>query len=67
MKGQELKGYFEFQIQEGSGKIRCPEKFDNEEEYQKGNRTYLKKSFTRGDANSRYYISSGTGDAELKK
>jgi len=67
MKGQKLKGYFEFRTQARSGKIRCSEKWDTEEEYQEGRTTYLKKSFTRGETNPRYYISSGTGDAELKK
>jgi hypothetical protein len=67
MRGQKLKGYFEFTTQAGSGKIRSSEKFDKEEEYQEGRTTYLKKSFTRGGSNPKYYISSGTGDAELKK
>jgi hypothetical protein len=66
MRGQKLTGYFELKTKKGAGKIRSSEKFDKEEEYKESGSTYLKKSFTRGSADPKFYISSGTGDAELK-
>jgi len=67
MQGNALEGYFEFQAHSRKGEIISPEKFDKEEEYGENGDTYLRKSFTRGKETPRYFISTGTGEAELKK
>ncbi|MEJ2633884.1 MAG: DUF4097 family beta strand repeat-containing protein [Calditrichia bacterium] len=67
MKGEPLQGYFEFTAHARIGQIVSPEKFDNEGEYSENSSDYLKKSFTRGKDTPRYYISTGTGKAILKK
>ena len=67
MQGKSLEGYFEFQAHSRKGEIICPEKFDKEEEYGENGETYLRKSFTRGKETPRYFISTGTGEAELRK
>jgi hypothetical protein len=67
MQGKALEGYFEFQAHGRKGEIISPEKFDKEEEYGENGETYLQKSFTRGKGTPRYFISTSTGQAELKK
>jgi hypothetical protein len=67
MQGKALEGYFEFTAHARTGKIISPEKFDQETTYGENDEKYLQKSFTRGKATPRYFISTGTGDAELKK
>jgi hypothetical protein len=65
--GKPLQGRFEFTCHARRGRIVCPEKFDSEEKYEEGDQTYLKKTFTRGKDSPQYFISTGTGKAELKK
>jgi hypothetical protein len=66
MKKQPLAGYFEFRAHARRGEIECPEKFDTEEKGGSDNDEYVLKSFTRGKKSPRYFISTGTGTAELK-
>ncbi len=66
MKGAPLKGSFEFEANKRRGRIICSEKFDREDEYEDGDNTIVKKSFSKG-AGPEYYIHTGTGKAELKK
>jgi len=67
MDGQPIKGYFEFTVNARRGRIVCPIEFDDENEYDDGNEDYIRKSFTKGGKTPRYYISSGTGKAELER
>jgi hypothetical protein len=67
MKGKPITGYFEFTCHKRKGKIVSPENFDTEEEYEDGDNTYLRKSFTKGKNTPRVFIRTGTGTARLKK
>ena len=67
LDGLTAEGYFEFRANAYSGDIDAPFEFDKEEEYPDGDSEYIKKSFTRGSKSRRYYISTGTGTAELKR
>lgn len=66
MDGLPIEGYYEFTASSKSGDIDSPEDFDIEEEYGDDDDT-MRKSFTRGKKNPRYFISTGTGTAELKR
>jgi len=66
MDGLPIEGYYEFSASARSGDIDCPIDFDREEEYDEGDDN-VRKSFTRGKKTPRYYISTGTGTAELKR
>jgi DUF4097 and DUF4098 domain-containing protein YvlB len=66
MDGLPIEGYYEFSTSARSGDIDCPVDFDKEEEYYDGG-DQVRKSFTRGKKSPRYYISTGTGTAELKR
>jgi len=67
MNGKQVKGYFEFTCHARKGRIVCPVKFDNEEEYKQNDQTYLRKSFTQGKDTPKIYIKTGTGTAKLEK
>jgi hypothetical protein len=66
MDGLPIEGYYEFTASARSGDIDSPVDFDREEEYDDGGDT-MRKSFTRGKSSPRYFISTGTGTAELKR
>jgi len=66
MDGLPIEGFYEFTASARSGDIDSPIDFDTEEEYDDGGET-MRKSFTRGKKSPRYYISTGTGTAELKR
>ena len=66
MDGLPIEGYYEFSASARSGDIDSPVDFDREDEYGDDNGT-MRKSFTRGSKKNRYYISTGTGTAELKR
>ena len=61
-----LEGYFEFKTTSARGDIKCPIDFDEENEYSNDYNSYVRKSFTRGKKTPRYFISTGSGTAELK-
>jgi hypothetical protein len=67
MDGTDIQGYFEFRASTRRGSIRAPFDFDKEDEYSNGDSSYMVKSFTRGKDTPRFYISTGTGRAEMKK
>jgi DUF4097 and DUF4098 domain-containing protein YvlB len=67
MDGLPIEGYYEFEASARSGDIDCPVEFDTEEEYYEGGGDQVRKSFTRGKKSPRYFISTGTGTAELKE
>lgn len=60
-----LKGYFEFKT--NTGRIKAPVGFDEESEDEFDHDHTIRKSFTKEKKSPRYYISSGTGTASLKK
>lgn len=66
-QGNAMMGYFEFTARKGRGRIRAPYDFDNEEEFRKDGRTYLKKSFSREGDSPRIFLSTASGKVELKK
>lgn len=67
MNGLPIEGYFEFTAQNRRGSIVSPVKFDREEMFENGDQDKIRKSFTKGKSSSRYFISTGTGKAKLKK
>jgi len=67
MNGLPIEGYFEFTAQNRRGSITSPIKFDREEMFENGDRDKIRKSFTKGKSSPRYFISTGTGKAKLKK
>ena len=66
MDGLPIEGYYEFTASARSGDIDSPIDFDREDEYEDDGDT-MRKSFTRVKNSPRYYISTGTGTAELKR
>ncbi len=66
LNGLPLVGYFEFKAQAQRGDIECPVEFDEEEKGGREDHEYQRKSFTRERKSPRYFISTGTGTAELK-
>jgi hypothetical protein len=66
MDGAPLIGYFEFKTNLRSGDIDCPVEFDEEVRSGRDDNEYIRKSFTREKSSPRYFISTGTGTAELK-
>ncbi len=67
MDGVPIKGYYEFSANARRGSIECPVDFDEEEEFSEGDNRQVRKSFTKGKKRPRYFISTGTGKAELKR
>ncbi|MBN2416544.1 DUF4097 family beta strand repeat protein [bacterium] len=65
--GNEVKGFFEMKAKKRSGHIISPFAFDNEEEYEKGGDTYLKKSFSRSGDSPVVHIRTASGKAELRQ
>ena len=66
-KGNDVKGFFEFTAHKRRGKIVCPFKFDNEEEYEEHGETYVRKSFSKGGDSPRIELLTASGKAVLKK
>lgn len=67
MAGTPIEGYFEFTANARKGKISSPVKFDKEDEVKDDDNHYVRKSFTKGKGTPRFYISTGTGRAELQQ
>jgi len=65
--GNTIKGKFELVARKRSGRIKCPFKFDHEEEYKKYDQKYMKKVFTKGSSSPVIQIRTASGTAELKK
>jgi len=61
-----LQGYFEFRATSSGGDIISPIDFDDEQDYDRADDNYTVKSFTRGKSTPRYFISTGSGTAEIK-
>jgi hypothetical protein len=67
MQGSKIVGYFEFSAHHRKGRIVCPLDFDEEEEYWQGDSKYIRKSFNKEKETPRFFVSTGTGRAELKR
>jgi hypothetical protein len=65
-KDNPIKGTFEFIAKKRSGRIVSPVDFDNEEEFDRGNDVYMKKSFTKGNGSPKILLETASGRAELK-
>lgn len=65
--GNPIKGYFEFTARKDRGKITSPIKFDNEEEFERNEYIYVRKSFTKRGSTPKIYIKTASGRATLKK
>ncbi|UCD38812.1 MAG: DUF4097 family beta strand repeat protein [Fidelibacterota bacterium] len=64
--GNKVVGFFEFTARADRGRIISPYKFDVEEEYERGNRVYERKSFTRGKGEPEILLRTSSGRAELE-
>jgi DUF4097 and DUF4098 domain-containing protein YvlB len=65
--GNEVKGYFEFEARKRRGRITCPFDFDDEEEFEQWDQTYVRKSFSRKGNTPEIYLSTASGKIVLKK
>ncbi|MBN1163186.1 MAG: DUF4097 family beta strand repeat protein [Candidatus Krumholzibacteriota bacterium] len=65
--GNDIEGYFEFEARKRRGRIVAPFNFDDEEEYERHDETYMRKSFTRKSKTPEIYLSTASGKVELRK
>lgn len=65
--GNEVVGYFEFEARKSRGRIKCPFDFENEEEFEKNDRIYVRKSFSRKGDTPEIRLSTASGRVVLKK
>lgn len=65
--GNPVVGYFEFEARKRRASIKCPFDFDDEEEFEKWDQMYVRKSFTRKGDNPAIYLSTASGKIVLKK
>jgi DUF4097 and DUF4098 domain-containing protein YvlB len=65
--GNAVKGYFEFETRKRRGNIKCPFDFDEEEEYERWDHTYVRKSFSKGGDEPEIHLSTASGKVVLKK
>ncbi|MFP4547609.1 MAG: DUF4097 family beta strand repeat-containing protein [Fidelibacterota bacterium] len=67
MNGKKIQGHYTLSTIKHAGKIESDYKFDHIEEYNNGGEDRIRKSFSIGKADNTIEISSGTGNAVLKK
>ncbi len=65
--GNPVVGYFEFEARKRRANIKCPFDFDDEEEFEKWDQKYVRKSFSRKGDNPAIYLSTSSGKIVLKK
>lgn len=65
--GNAIKGYFEFEARKRRGSIKCPFDFDKEEEIEKWDKTYVRKSFSRSGNEPEINLHTASGKVVLKK
>ena len=65
--GNPVKGYFEFEARKSGSRIVCPFDFDDEEEFEHYDHTYVRKSFSRKGKTPEVHLSTSSGKAVLKK
>lgn len=65
--GNAIKGYFEFTARKDRGRIVSPLEFDNEEEYERYDHTYVRKSFTQRGGSPKIHLGTASGRVTLIK
>lgn len=65
--GNPVKGYFEFTARKRRGRIKCPFDFDEEEEFERNDHVYVRKSFSKGGDTPEIYMRTASGTVVLKK
>jgi DUF4097 and DUF4098 domain-containing protein YvlB len=65
--GNPVKGHFEFISRKGRGRITCPFDFEDEEEFEEHDHTYVRKSFSMKGEEPVIQLHTATGKAVLKK
>ena len=65
--GNAIKGSFEFTAKKRRGRIESPISFDHEEEYERYDQIYMRKTFTQGGTIPKIIISTASGRAILRK
>jgi len=65
--GADLNAYVEMSAKKRSGKISSSFDFEDEEEFERNDDTYIRKWFTKGSGERKIEIRTGTGRAKIKK
>ena len=65
--GADLDAYVEMSAKKRSGKISSSFDFEDEEEFERNDDTYVRKWFTKGSGARKIEIRTGTGRAKIKK
>ena len=65
--GSDLDAYVELSAKKRSGKISSSFDFEDEEEFERNDDTYVRKWFTKGSGARKIEIRTGTGKAKIKK
>ncbi len=65
--GVDLDAYVEMSAKKRKGKISSSFDFEDEEEYERSDDTYVRKWFTEGSGSRKIEIRTGTGRAKIKK
>lgn len=65
--GQQIKGFFEFTAKKNSGRISSPIHFDNEEEFERNGKKYIRKSFTKNGGSPKIELETASGTVKLIK
>ena len=65
--GADLDAYVEMSARKRDGKISSSFDFEDEEEYERNDDTYIRKWFTKGDGSRKIEIRTGTGRAKISK
>ncbi len=65
--GSDLDAYVEMSARKRKGKISSSFDFEDEEEFERNDETYVRKWFTKGSGSRKIEIRTGTGRAKIKK
>jgi DUF4097 and DUF4098 domain-containing protein YvlB len=66
-QGNNLNGYFEFTTRKNRGSIRSGINFDTEEEFERGGRTYIRKTVSVGGKTPQILLSTSSGDITFRE
>lgn len=66
-KGDDLDAYVVISAKKRDGKISSSFDFEDEEEFERNDDTYVRKWFTKGSGSRKIEIRTGTGRAKIKK
>jgi len=65
--GNPLQGYFEFTAKKRPGRIQSGHAFDREEEFERGQYSYTRKSFTVDQDHPQIYLKTHSGKIKFKR